>query len=69
MRSHSRRFYKIMNVEFNTGGTNFIPVLQASARPTQSAPATTTPGARAKAKPATALVKPPTAKANTPAAN
>jgi len=39
MRSHSRRFYKIMNVEFNTGGTNFIPVQQAPARPTQSAPA------------------------------
>jgi predicted Zn-dependent protease len=37
--------------------------------PTQSAPAPTTPAARAKAKPATAQVKPPTAKANTPAAN
>jgi predicted Zn-dependent protease len=37
--------------------------------PTQSAPATTTPSARAKAKPATAQVKPPTAKANPPAAN
>jgi hypothetical protein len=37
--------------------------------PTQSAPATTTPAARAKAKPATAQVKPPTAKANPPAAN
>jgi hypothetical protein len=37
--------------------------------PTQSAPAPTTPAARAKAKPATAQVKPPTAKANTPATN
>ncbi len=36
--------------------------------PTQSAPSTT-PSARAKAKPATALVKAPTTKANTPAAN
>ena len=30
--SRSPNFYKIMVVEFNTGGTNFIPVRQASAR-------------------------------------
>jgi len=37
--------------------------------PTQSAPAPATPATHSKAKPATAQVKPPTAKANTPAAN
>ena len=39
MESRSRRFYKIMIVEFNSGGANFIPVQQPAARPTQSAPA------------------------------
>jgi predicted Zn-dependent protease len=37
--------------------------------PTQSAPSSTTPSTRAKTKPATALVKSPTAKANAPATN
>ena len=36
--SRSQHFYKIMIVEFNTGGTNYIPVQKASARPTESAP-------------------------------
>ena len=30
-------FYKIMVVEFNTGGANFIPVRQTSARRTEAA--------------------------------
>jgi hypothetical protein len=30
--SRSKQFYNIMIVEFNTGGANFIPVQQASAR-------------------------------------
>ena len=30
--SRSPNFYKIMVVEFNTGGANFIPVRQTSAR-------------------------------------
>ena len=34
--SRSPNFYKIMVVEFNTGGTNFIPVRQASARPAKA---------------------------------
>ena len=29
----SPNYYKIMVVEFNTGGSNYIPVRQASARP------------------------------------
>jgi hypothetical protein len=32
------KFNKIMVVEFNTGGANFIPVRQASARRAESAP-------------------------------
>ena len=30
--SRSQNFYKIMIVDFNTGGTNYIPVQQASTR-------------------------------------
>ena len=37
--SRSPNFYKIMVVEFNTGGANFIPVRQTSARRTESAAA------------------------------
>ncbi len=32
LESHSPKFYKIMIVDFNTGGSNLIPVQQASAR-------------------------------------
>jgi anti-sigma28 factor (negative regulator of flagellin synthesis) len=35
--SRSPNFYKIMVVEFNTGGANYIPVRQTSARQTQAA--------------------------------
>jgi hypothetical protein len=34
---YSPKNYKIMVVEFNTGGTNYIPVRQASAQPTTAA--------------------------------
>ena len=36
--SRSKHFNKIMIVEFNTGGANFIPVQQASARCSQASP-------------------------------
>ena len=39
LNSRSPNFYKIMVVEFNTGGANYIPVRQASARQTESAAA------------------------------
>lgn len=35
--SHSQHYNKIMIVEFNTGGANYIPVQQASARRAQAA--------------------------------
>ena len=35
--SRSQQNYKIMMVEFNTGGANFIPVQQGSARRAQAA--------------------------------
>jgi len=37
--SRSPNFYKIMVVEFNTGGTNFIPIQQGSARRADAPPA------------------------------
>lgn len=37
--SRSKNFYKIMIVEFNSGGTNFIPVQKASTRPADAASA------------------------------
>jgi hypothetical protein len=37
--SRSESFYKIMIVEFNSGGTNFIPVQQASTKRAGSAAA------------------------------
>lgn len=35
--SRSPNFYKIMVVEFNTGGSNYIPIRPASARPAAAA--------------------------------
>lgn len=37
--SRSPNFNKIMVVEFNTGGANFIPVRQSSVRPADASPA------------------------------
>ena len=56
----------------NPGFTTTAPeavIRKATMLEGPSTPAPTTPATRAKAKPATAQVKPPTAKANTPAAN
>jgi hypothetical protein len=37
--SHTQNFYKIMIVDFNTGGSNYIPVQQGVSRPAAAATA------------------------------